>query len=551
MDTQRLFLFVIFTFSLFLLIDAWQKERHPAPPLAEQKAAQPGPQAGAPAAPPIPAAGGTPTAAPPAEVVTRKSGQPITVVTDFVRAEIDTLGGDLRRLELLRHRDTIDQDKVFVLLQNDAQHVYLLQSGLLGGELPNHKTQYTAAATHFQLEAGTDTLEVRLDAPPVAGVAVTKVYVFHASSYLIDVRYEIRNGGATALSPHAYYQLVRDGKPPAGDSDLVPTYTGAAVYTDKEKFHKIPFADLDKGKATVPKEATDGWIAMLQHYFLSALLPPPSLAREYYAKRLDSGLYAVGVVVPVGAIAPGATASVDVPIYAGPQEQDKLAPLAPGLDLSVDYGWLTIIAAPLFWVLQGIHRFVGNWGLAIIVLTVLIKLLFYPLSAASYRSMARMRVIAPKLQRLKEQYGDDRQRMHQAMMEMYKTEKINPLGGCLPVAVQIPVFISLYWVLLASVELRHAPFALWIHDLARPDPYYVLPLLMGATMLIQTKLNPEPPDPVQAKVMKIMPIAFSVFFFFFPAGLVLYWLVNNILSIAQQWHITRAAEQASAAHGKR
>lgn len=256
-------------------------------------------------------------------------------------------------------------------------------------------------------------------------------------------------------------------------------------------------------------------------------------------------MYAAGVIVPVGNVEPGTTAALTVPLYAGPQEQDKLAKLAPGLDLTVDYGWLTVIAVPLFWVLSWFHEWVGNWGIAIILLTVLIKLLFYPLSEASYRSMAKMRVLAPKMQRLKEQYGNDRQRMQQAMMELYKTEKINPLGGCLPIIVQIPVFIALYWVLLASVELRHAPLMLWIQDLAAPDPWFVLPILMGATMIIQTRLNPEPPDPVQAKVMKIMPIAFSIFFFFFPAGLVLYWLVNNVLSIAQQWHINRVLERAN------
>jgi YidC/Oxa1 family membrane protein insertase len=285
---------------------------------------------------------------------------------------------------------------------------------------------------------------------------------------------------------------------------------------------------------------------MLQHYFLGAWLPKNGTPREFYVRRVDN-LNAAGVIVPAPTVQPGATGTVSVPLYAGPQEQDKLAKLAPGLDLSVDYGWLTIIAVPLFWLLSWFYRWVGNWGVAIIILTVIIKLLFYPLSEASYRSMAKMRVLAPKLQRLKEQYGDDRQRMQQAMMELYKTEKINPLGGCLPIVVQIPVFIALYWVLLASVELRHAPFMLWINDLSRPDPWFILPVLMGATMIIQTRLNPEPPDPVQAKVMKIMPIAFSVFFFFFPAGLVLYWLVNNVLSILQQWNINRVLEKANLA----
>jgi YidC/Oxa1 family membrane protein insertase len=302
---------------------------------------------------------------------------------------------------------------------------------------------------------------------------------------------------------------------------------------------------MDKGKTHYPKNSNDGGVAMLQHYFLSAWLPNNGTPREFYTRKLDGGLYAAGVILPAGTIEPGKSTTLAVPLYAGPQEQNKLAKLAPGLELTVDYGWLTIIAVPLFWVLSWFHRWVGNWGVAIILLTVVIKLLFYPLSEASYRSMAKMRVLAPKLQKLKDQYANDRQRLQQAMMELYKTEKINPLGGCLPIVVQIPVFIALYWVLLASVELRHAPFALWIVDLSAPDPWYVLPVLMGATMIIQTRLNPEPPDPVQAKVMKIMPIAFSVFFFFFPAGLVLYWLVNNVLSIAQQWNINRVLGRAN------
>jgi YidC/Oxa1 family membrane protein insertase len=333
----------------------------------------------------------------------------------------------------------------------------------------------------------------------------------------------------------------------------LPTYTGVAVYNEKDKFQKVAFDDINKGKTPYSKTADDGWIGGVQHYFVSAGIAPAKITREFYTKRLSDNLYAAGVIFPLGKVEPGAVVEQSVGLYIGPQDQDKLPAIAPGLDLTVDYGWLTVIAVPLFWVLKWFYGWVGNWGVAIILLTVIIKVLFYPLSAASYRSMAKMRVLAPKLQRLKEQYGDDRQRMQQAMMELYKTEKINPLGGCLPIVVQIPVFIALYWVLLASFELRQAPFMLWIEDLAAADPYYILPVLMGATMIIQTRLNPEPPDPVQAKLMKIMPIAFSIFFFFFPAGLVLYWLVNNMLSIAQQWQITRSMERAAAtaAHGRR
>jgi YidC/Oxa1 family membrane protein insertase len=547
MDSQRLILLIVFSMSLFMLVDAWQRDKQPV--VAQQQ----GPASAQKDAtlPPVPTDKLTPppaAATPQAPTGALANGTTINVETDLVKAEINTMGGDLRRLELKQHRDVEDPKRNFVLFEQRPDHVYVAQSGLIGGDLPNHRTAYTASSTQYKLADGTNDVEVRLEAPPVNGIKVAKVYRFHRGTYLIDVAFEINNGSAAAVQPHGYVQFLRDDKAPAGDSSMVPTYTGVAVYTEKEKFQKVPFKDIEKGKVPYPKTSTDGWIAMLQHYFLAAWLPKNGTQREFYTRHVDNGLYTAGVVVPAPVVQPGATATLDIPLYAGPQEQDKLAKLAPGLDLSVDYGWLTIIAVPLFWVLSWIHGFVGNWGVAIILLTVMIKLIFYPLSEASYKSMGKMRVLAPKLQRLKEQYGDDKQRMQQAMMELYKTEKINPLGGCLPIVVQIPVFISLYWVLLASVELRHAPFILWIHDLSRPDtlfgvwfgmPVGLLPILMGATMIIQTRLNPEPPDPVQAKVMKIMPIAFSVFFFFFPAGLVLYWLVNNILSILQQWNINR------------
>jgi YidC/Oxa1 family membrane protein insertase len=373
--------------------------------------------------------------------------------------------------------------------------------------------------------------------------------VFHRGSYVVDIGFEATNTGATVVEPFAYFQLVRDTKPPAGDSKMVPVFNGVEVYTEKDKLHKASFDDIVKNKLGEPKSAEDGWIAIVQHYFLGAWLPKPGEWREYVVQNQpDDGRFAAGVILRVGRLDPGQASVVMSRLYAGPQEQALLKSLAPGLELTVDYGWLRPLAVPLFWVLNEIHKMVKNWGVAIILLTVIIKLIFYPLSAASYKSMAKMKVLAPKLQRLKERHGDDRQRMHQAMVELYKTEKINPLGGCLPIVVQIPVFIALYWVLLLSVELRQAPFVWWIQDLSRPDPIYILPVLMGATMFIQTWLNPTPPDPMQAKLMKIMPIAFSVFFFFFPSGLVLYWLVNNILSIAQQWRITHVLERAKTAH---
>jgi len=545
MDSQRLILFFVFSVSVFFLLDAWQRDRQASSPVA----VQPGQKADTPTAPTVPTPSDKLVASqaikPPEGAAALAPGETIKIDTDLLRAEVSTVGGDLRALELKAHRHTVDKGKNFELFQSKPDHLYVAQSGLIGDDLPNHRTVYTAEARAYRLATGADTVEIRLEAPPAHGVRVGKIYRFHRGSYVIDVAHEIVNQRPTAIQPFGYFQLVRDSKPPVGDSAMLPTYTGAAVYTDKEKFQKVDFGDMDKGKTPYPKNSSDGWVAMLQHYFLSAWLPKNGTPREFFVRRLDGGLYAAGVILPAGTIESGKSATLSAPLYAGPQEQDKLAKLAPGLDLTVDYGWLTIIAVPLFWVLSWFQKWVENWGVAIILLTVVIKLLFYPLSEASYRSMAKMRVLAPKLQRLKDQYGNDRQRMQQAMMELYKTEKINPLGGCLPIVVQIPVFIALYWVLLASVELRHAPLALWIDDLASPDPWFVLPILMGATMIIQTRLNPEPPDPVQAKVMKIMPIAFSVFFFFFPAGLVLYWLVNNVLSIAQQWHINRVLERAN------
>jgi len=549
MDSQRLILFFVFSFSVFLLLDAWQREQpaQPAAPVTDKAG-----KTGTPVAPaaqiPLPSGkfAQPPVAVPQHDGRAPEAGVTIRVETDLLIAQVGTLGGDLRRLQFKKHRDILDRTKDFVLFELSPERTYVAQSGLIGGGLPNHRTAYQAAGTSYQLADGQDSLEVRLSAPAVDGVQVNKIYRFRRGSYLIDVGFEVVNQGGAALQPYAYFQIARDGKPPAGDSAMMPTFTGVAIYTDKEKFQKLTFDEIAKAKTSYPKNANDGWIAVLQHYFFSAWLPKNGMPREFYSRKLDDNLYAAGVIVPTDPVSPGASATVTVPLYAGPQEQENLAKIAPGLDLTIDYGWLTVIAVPLFWLLALLNDWVGNWGVAIIILTVIIKALFYPLSAASYRSMARMRVLAPKLQRLKDQYGDDRQRLQQAMMELYKTEKINPLGGCMPIIVQIPVFIALYWVLLASVELRQAPFMLWINDLSTPDPWFVLPILMAATMWIQTKLNPEPPDPVQAKVMKIMPLVFSVFFFFFPAGLVLYWLVNNVLSIAQQWQITRTLEREAA-----
>ena len=538
MDTQRLILFFVFSFSILMLWEAWQKEGRPpqAPAMTDTTVPTP-------ARPPAPSetpkltpkgAGGVPTAS--ADAPTAKRDR-VRVTTGEMVAEIDTLGGDLVYLEFLEHKDFDDKNKNFILLT--PEYRYSVQSGLIGADLPNHKTLYSASAKVAALAPGQDRLDVQLEAPSVNGAKVVKVLTFHRNSYIIDITHEITNTSAEPVAAHAYFQITRDGRSPPGDTAMMSTYTGAAVYTEQDKYVKVAFSEIDKGKTPYSKTADNGWIGIVQHYFVTALLPREKQSREFYTRKLAEEFYSAGVIVPTAAIAPGASGKVTVPLYVGPQEQDKLKAIAPGLDLVVDYGWLTVIAAPLFWVLQYFHAWLNNWGLAIILLTVVIKLIFFPLSAASYRSMAKMKLVTPRLTKLREQYGDDRVKMNQAMMDLYKTEKINPLGGCLPIVVQIPVFIALYWVLLAAVELRHAPFYGWITDLAAPDPWYVLPALMMGSMIIQTKLNPTPPDPVQAKVMMIMPFAFGVMFFFFPSGLVLYWFVNNILSILQQWQITR------------
>ncbi len=545
MDNQRLILLLVFSFSLVMLWDAWQKQGQPKPaPLAVATQGVATPSAGAVPVPTLaPGVANSTGTAPPAAATPAK----LVVNTDLFVAQISAQGGDLIHLELTQQRATEDKTRNFVLFDNGVQHFYEAQSGLTGEGQINHKSTYQLPAGEYRLKDGQDTLEVRLEAPANAsasasGLKVVKTYTFHRGSYQIGIAHEVLNQGALPVSPHAYFQVVRDGKSPESDPNMAITFTGPAVYTEQDKFQKLSFEDVAKGKAKHASKADNGWIAMVQHYFVAALLPPDKTEREFFTRKIGDDLYSAGVILPVGTVAPGATGKIGVQLYAGPQEQVKLAKIAPGLDLVVDYGWLTVVAAPLFWVLEMLHKLVGNWGWAIILLTVLLKLIFFPLSAASYKSMAKMKLVTPKLTKLKETYGDDRARLNQEMMELYKREKINPLGGCLPILVQIPVFIALYWVLLGTVEMRYAPWLGWIVDLSAKDPYYILPLLMGATMFIQTKLGVTPPDPIQAKVMTFMPIVFTGMLMFSPAGLVLYWTVNNLLSIAQQWQINRMIE---------
>jgi YidC/Oxa1 family membrane protein insertase len=543
MDTQRIILFIVFSFSSFLLWGEWQKAHAPLTPPAQQAA----PGANQNAAPakdlPVPTAGSAAVPVPAAGVVpgpgeTAPKGQTITIRTDLYTAEVDTAGGVISLVALNQHRDGHDDSKPYLALQRNAERTYVAQAGLLGEGLPNHRTLYEALPGPRELAPGADRVELKLAATAANGDKVVQVLTFHRGSYVIDAAFDVTNSGTVPLSPSAYFQLTRDMKQPVVPSWGAPSaFVGPAFYTEQDKYKKVEFGDIDKlaadpsRKLPYPRTADNGWVGMVEHYFVSAWMPSDEnkTPREFYTKKLDNGLYAAGVIVPVGTIAPGATGEVRVPLYVGPQDQESLAKTAKGLDLVVDYGIFTVIAAPLFWLLKWLYGIIGNWGWAIVVMTIMIKSAFYPLNHASARSMAKMKVIAPKMKALQEQYKNDKQQLQVKMMEMYKTEKINPLGGCLPILVQIPVFIALYWVLLSAVELRHAPWILWIKDLSAPIS-----------------------DPVQAKVMQIMPVAFSVLFLFFPAGLVLYWLVNNSLQIFQQWHMNRViGNEAAVAAAKR
>jgi YidC/Oxa1 family membrane protein insertase len=561
MDIKRTILWVVFSISLLLLWDNWMRATGKPSmfsPNAAQQQAKPavagtGAAAGARADVPqptaaSPAAAGAVVPATQAGEVKAVKGELVTITTDVVKAEIDTLGGELKRLELLKHRDTVDPSKNLVLFDASANRTYLAQTGLIGAgngaPLPNHKSSFVAKPGPRSLDGGNE-IQLVLEAEQ-GGVKLTKTYTFKRGDYAIGVKHVVTNASGAPIAPSLYLQLLRDGSKPEGESKFYSTFTGPAVYTDAEKFQKLDFEKIEAGKEEHAKKADNGWVAIIQHYFVSAFLPQDKVQREIFTKKVDTNLYAVGVIEPLGTIAPGATVSSNAVLYSGPQESAVLEKIAPGLELVKDYGWLTIVAKPIFWLMTQIHKILGNWGWTIIVLTVLIKLAFFPLSAASYRSMAKMKTVTPKMQSIRERFKSDPQKMNQAMMELYKTEKINPLGGCLPIVVQIPVFIALYWVLLASVEMRNAPWLGWIHNLAAPDPFYILPVVMAVSMFIQTKLNPTPPDPMQAKVMMFMPIVFSVMFFFFPAGLVLYWVVNNVLSIGQQWVITKKIEGGKA-----
>jgi YidC/Oxa1 family membrane protein insertase len=555
MDTRRFIVFVAISFAVLFGWQALMKQLYPQPP------------AGTPAATMVTAGkGAAAVPLPRVDTPTLLSGGVVTVKTDLVEAQLNTMGADLRGLTLLKHGQHEKPTTPFVLLQEKGQHTYVAQTGLVkeGATLPTHRTLFTTTSpAKVELAPGQMEVSVRFDAPEANGLKVSKVYTFKRDSYLIDVRYTLTNTGSQPVSPSAYFRLLRDGKNPDGSTGSsffgTHTFTGPAVYTDESKFKKVAFSDIDKGKSEgeYPKTGRDGWVAMAQHYFVSAWVLSPiggtnvcttGTGCRFEVKGVGDGLYSAGAIVDMPVIAPGQTVNVTVPLYAGPQETRRLDATATGLDLVKDYGMFAVLAKPMFWLLDKLHTLVGNWGWAIVLLTLIIKLAVYPLYSASYRSMAKMKKLAPRMQQLQERYKDDRMKFQQSVMELYKTEKVNPLGGCLPILVPIPIFIALYWVLLSAVEMRQAPWIGWITDLSVPDPYFILPIVMAVSMYAQTLMNPPATDPLQDKMMKIMPLVFSVMFFFFPAGLVLYWVANNLFSIAQQWYITKKLEREEAAH---
>ena len=491
-----------------------------------------------------------PTETKPPTPTTISSSRIIQIHTDVLQMAIDLDGGDIIELSLPKYLAELDNpNKPFVLLEDNESLIYVAQSGLIGenGIDSSERAKYTSTANRYSLTEGLDALTVDLIWEGNGDLKITKRLNLRRGDYLIDVEYLVENNSSERWQANMFGQIKRQSGPPplATDNAMgMQPFLGVALTQPDDRFTKFTFEDLTEETFKAPLPG--GWVAMVQHYFLSAWIPNPDQTNTYSARVTKSGFNIAGFTSPPLVLDPGKSGNIGAGFYAGPKDQYRLKEISPYLDLSVDYGWLWWIAQPLFWLLTNIHALVGNWGVAIILLTVLIKGAFFKLSAASYRSMANMRRVQPKLVALREQFADDKQKQSQAMMELYKKEKINPMGGCLPILVQMPVFIGLYWMLMESVELRHAPFILWIKDLSVMDPYFVLPLMMGASMFYMQKLNPPPPDPMQAKIMQWMPVMFTFFFLWFPAGLVLYWVVNNLLSMAQQYVITRQIENAAA-----
>jgi YidC/Oxa1 family membrane protein insertase len=552
MDNIRLLLFFALAFVLLALYQAWQEDYGTAPQGTESaQVSTEAPSAGS-GVPDVP----SPASEAPRATGIPSPGQPVLetgaagrlhVVTDLFDMQIDTRGGTISSVLLREFPVSLDRpDEKLRLFGPVPPRFFIAQSGLIASDAalaPTHEAEFSAQQTEYVLADDSDTLVVTLTWRHESGVEVLRHFRFQRGSYVVVVENEVINGGPEPWAGRMYGQLQRTQVEEEGQSTFMYTYMGGAIYSPEDKYQKFSFDDMVE--KPLSRDVTGGWVAMLQHYFVSAWIPPADIDQHFYSKVLPGERYVIGAYSPAVTVQPGETHRFSKALFVGPKLQDQLEQAAPGLDLTRDYGWLAVIAQPMFWLLDQIHKLVNNWGWAIIIFTILLKLALFPLSATSYKSMAGMRKLGPRIQALKDRYGDDKQRMQQAMMEMYKKEKINPLGGCLPIVVQIPFFIALYWVLLESVELRQAPWILWIQDLSVKDPFFVLPLLMGVSMFAQQKLNPQPPDPMQAKIMMSMPFVFTVFFAFFPAGLVLYWLCNNLFSIGQQWYITRKIEQGN------
>ena len=544
---KRTILWIVFAVSLIVLWNDWMVSNGKQSMFS---AAPPAKVATAPAAPAkvndLPNTSATPAAVPGADPTAAAAPAPIqtrivTVATDLFKVDIDTAGGVIRRLELLKYRDKVDPSKNQLLFHADQAkgRIYLGQTGLTGnspaGLMPNHNTPFSVVSG--PTVDGNGQVQLVLQAEQ-GGVRLTKTFTFKRGDYVIGVRHDVANIGAGAVVPSLYLQLQHDGSKPEGDSFFNSTYTGPTLYTSQDKYQKLTFDKIAKGSADHSKTATDGWIAISQHFFVSAFVPPEKLQRTIETRSLGNNLFSISTILQLGTLQPGQPVSNESRLYSGPQEEKLLEAVTPGLDLVRDYAWAAIIAKPIFATMNWLHSLIGNWGWTIVAFTILIKLLFFPLSAAGYRSMAKMKTVTPKMQALRERFKNDPVKMQQATMELYKSEKINPLGGCLPILVQMPVFLALYWVLQAAVEMRGASW-LWVPDLTVNDPFYILPVLYAISMFVTTRLNPQPADPVQAKMMMFMPLAFSVIFIFFPSGLVLYWVVNNLISMAQQYVITK------------
>ncbi|MCK5869675.1 membrane protein insertase YidC [Methylococcaceae bacterium HT1] len=534
MENIRFVLIVILAMISLMLWEAWQADYGPQPEVPMQTAID---------------ANGNPinigtennqdtSELPLSEVVANNI---ISVNTDVYQLEIDTQGGTLRNLDLLDYTVVKGEEQKIRLFDSSTEKLFLGQSGLLTSgksvKLPNHNSELSSAKTSYELKAGENTLTVPLTWTDGNGLNYTKTYTFTRGSYVIGLDQKIDNQSANDWTGRQYTQLLRVPHSDGKGNTFIRTYSGAVVYTEEDKYQKIDFDDM--AEEDLKTKTIGGWSAMIQHYFATAWVPPAADEEHYFTKELSNSRFVIGSYSNPTTVAANTSAVLSSQLFIGPKIQPMMEAVAPGLELTVDYSWLTIIGKPIYALLNWIHdNVVNNWGFSIMGVTLCIKALFFPLSAASYKSMAKMRKLQPRLAQLKESYGDDRQRFNEEMMSLYRKEKVNPMGGCLPIMVQIPVFISLYWVLIETVELRQAPFLLWVHDLSAKDPFFVLPVVMGITMFLQQRLNPAPVDPLQAKIMRMFPIVFTVFFLFFPAGLVLYWVTNNTLSIMQQWYIT-------------